>query len=114
MNNNVKILLTIDLEGGTLVRQSNIELIPYNITRDLSDRKTEKGYLKHTPKIPKRCIQRIKLTQDAYDNFLTLCPHWINVRIWKKMNDNQRLEAHLWNYCKDLGGTSYSYQVLGD
>lgn len=112
MNNAIKILLTINLEGGTLVRQSNAELIKYERFNDLTDQKHETGFKKHYNKVNKDCIQRVKLTVDAYNNMITSVPDELNVRTFEKMSILQRVEYHLWQYCKDLGGKSFTYEVL--
>ena len=92
-NDTIKILLTINLEGGTLIRQG-----------------------KYGPLVQKPCYQQIKLNKEAYE-FMTSKDGVLrrfNSYIWATMSKKRRLEEHLKDYCSDLKGTSYSYELLDD
>lgn len=113
-NNTIKILLTIYLEGGTLIRQGeeNIFIQGQNHIKDSSKRKK----VVHIPLVKKPCYQQIKLNQDAY-NFMTDKENVLsrfNAFIWGKMSKKERLVEHLKDYCSDLKGHSFFYELLDD
>lgn len=123
MNNQSKILLTVQgIEGGTL-RPIGKKRVKWSITkRDLDSKYHGKDAFKPVRKghidVPDfeevSCQQTIKLTQDAYD-YMTSPeqPYWFKGP-WKLMTKKQRLEAHLQRICDDRGGTSYTYSILED
>lgn len=123
MNNQSKILLSIQgIEGGTL-RPIGKKRVKWSITKkDLDPKYHGKDAFKpirkgHTD-IPDfeevSCQQTIKLTQDAYD-YMTSPeqPYWFKGP-WKLMTKKQRLEAHFQRICDDRRGTSYTYSILED
>lgn len=126
MNNIVKISLTIQLEGSTLVRKSEPEVIKFTITeRDLNpshpwkknegNRVVRRGRIKNYPLIAKPASQHINLSVDAY-NYMTSseCPYWQKPKVWAGLSPKERLEAHLQRLCEHHGGKSFSYVVLED
>lgn len=126
MNNSIKILLTINLEGGALTRQSKATITRWSHTsRDLYPDKNwapgegydivEKGTSKHYDLVGKGALQRVKLTKDAYDSMISDdCPESIRKNDWMRMSHRQRLEYHLFLYSRDFGGTSFNYSILED
>jgi hypothetical protein len=42
------------------------------------------------------------------------CPYFSKPKDWARMSKIKRLEAHLEETCKALGGISYTYQVFED
>ena len=126
MNYSPKISLTIELEGSTLVRKSEPEIIKYSVTkRDLEPNKKWKGKdglkivrnarFKHYSLIAKPVNQHINISVEAY-KYMTSneCPYWAKPKIWAMMSETQRLEAHLQKTCEHIGGKSFTYEVLGD
>lgn len=126
MNNTTKISLTIVLEGSTLVRKSEPEVIKYTITkRDLEPYRewrgkdglevVKKGEYKWYSRIAKPAAQHINMNVDAY-NYMTSseCPYWAKPKVWATMSETQRLEAHLQRVCEHVGGKSFTYEVLED
>ena len=125
-NNEIKILLTINLEGGVLTRQDKPELIMWSLNeRDLNTDKdwkdgeglkvVKRGNTKHYSFNSKECKQRIKITKDAYDYFISdEAPSFIKKSTWLLLKENQRIEIHLNSISESLGGKSYIYQVLND
>ena len=126
MNYSPKISLTIELEGSTLVRKSEPEIIKYSVTkRDLESNKkwkgkdglevVRKGTVKHYPLIAKPAFQHINMNVEAYE-YMTSdeCPSWAKPKVWATMSKTQRLEAHLQRTCEHVGGKSFTYEVLGD
>lgn len=126
MNDTTKISLTIELEGSTLVRRSEPEIIKYSVTkRDLEPNKkwrgkdglkvVKRGTYKNYPLIAKPASQHINMSVEAYEYMISgERPSWVKPNIWAAMNTTQRLEAHLQRTCEHVGGKSFTYEVLGD
>lgn len=126
MNDTTKISLTIELEGSTLVRKSEPEIIKYSVTkRDLEPNRkwrdkdglkiVKKGIYKNYPLIAKPASQHINMSVEAYEYMISgECPSWFKPNIWATMTTTQRLEAHLQRTCEHVGGKSFTYEVLGD
>lgn len=126
MNYSPKISLTIELEGSTLVRKSEPEIIKCILTkRDFEPNKKWKGKdglkivrttkFKHYPLITKPVNQHINISVEAY-RYMTSneCPCWAKPKVWAMMSETQRLEAHLQRICEHVGGKSFTYEILGD
>ena len=126
MNYSPKISLTIELEGGTLVRKSEPEIIKYSVTkRDFEPNKkwkskdglkvVRKGTFKHYPLIAKPASHHINICVEAY-KYMTSneYPYWAKPKVWAMMSETQRLEAHLQKICEHVGGKSFTYEILGD
>lgn len=126
MNTTIKISLTIELEGSTLVRNSEPEIIKYLVTkRDLEPNKKQKGKdglevvkkgtFKYYPLITKPSSQHINISVEAYEYMTSSnCPFWAKPKIWANMSKTRRLEAYLQRVCEHVGGKSFTYEVLGD
>ena len=126
MNYSPKISLTIELEGSTLVRKSEPEIIKCILTkRDFEPNKKWKGKdglkivrnarFKHYSLIAKPASHHINICVEAY-KYMTSneCPCWAKPKIWAIMSETQRLEAHLQKICEHVGGKSFTYEVLED
>lgn len=116
MDNTVKVSLTIQLEGSTLIRKSEPEVIGFQM------RKKSKGgyqYVKgetiHYPLCTKPAMKHINLSPEAY-KYMTSgeTPYWSNSRKWGGLTSRQRLEAHLQRICESCNGKSFSYTILQD
>ena len=128
MNNTIKISLTVEMEGSTLIRQSEPEIISFQIRKkDINplkykDRKdglavVRGGKVKHHPLVQKPASQHVNINRDAYDWFISdEVPSWMiwKKKEWKAMKPTERLEAHLRRICEHLGGRSFTYQILND
>lgn len=127
MNNTTKISLTIELEGSTLVRKNEPEIIKYSVTtKDLKSNKKHKGKndlkvvkegtVKHYPLISKPAFYHISIGRESYDYMISKeCPSWFrNIKAWKNMTETQRLEEHLHRLCVSKRGKSFSYVILKD
>lgn len=128
MNNTIKISLTINgIEGSTLVRRSEAEILKYSYTeREMNPRKkfrgkeglnvVRKGKVKYWPLEAVPASQHINMTKEAYDYMISSnCPAWFHKpKEWKRFNQTQRLECHLARTCQHFKGTSYSYIILED
>lgn len=129
MNNQIKILLTINgIEGATLHRAERVK-IPFVITKaDIHFQNTGKLYKgKDANNVVRRgirkyynyesvpCSKSIKLTYDAYDYMTSVeQPSWYYKKDWKRLTPIQRLELHLQRTCDANGGTSFTYSILED
>ena len=126
MNTEAKILLTINLEGGALLR-GKPEVRKYYLTKkDLFPKQKFKGNDgnkviksgKYTtvPLIPSEAKQKITMCKEAYDYFISSqCPQWFHSpKDWRKMSDKERLELHLSRTCMHFGGKSFTYQIVED
>lgn len=125
MNNTIKISLTINLEGGALVRKSEPEVIKYVITAKTANsnkkkrskdnfKVVEKGSFKHFSYETAPASQHINMTEEAYKYMTSECPYWVKPKVWNKLNKKERLELHLQRTCEHFHGTSYSYTILDD
>lgn len=121
-----KILLTIDLEGGALIK-GKPEVKKYYLTKkDLfpsqsfrgneGDKVIRSGKYKYTPLTPSVAKRKITLCKEAYDYMTSsICPEWYhNQKEWRKATPQQRLELHLARTCKHYGGKSFTYQLIND
>ena len=133
MNNETKILLTIQLEGGVLLR-GEPEVRKYYLTKkDLfpnqkfkngsGNKVIRSGKYVHIPVTQSVAQQSIKMTKDAY-NYMTSTevPSWFTpykpikarLREWVNLTPTQRLELHLARTCRHLGGKSFTYQIIDE
>ena len=125
MNNQVKVLLTINgIEGATLHSRGKSK-IPFVIRKKDLYAKEYKG--KDADKIIRRGVRRvmnlevvpackkINLTADAYD-YMTSSerPEWYFKKDWGLLSPTQRLELHLQRTCEHNGGKSFTYSILED
>lgn len=126
MNNEIKVCLTIELEGSTLVCKSQPEKIEFVVTeRDINPLKkwkgkeglkvVRKGKISHHSYDVKPAKQRINITMESYKYMISSeCPSWMKVKDWLRMSKKARLEAHLAKTCEHFMGKSFVYEVLED
>ena len=112
MNNNVKISLSINLQGSTLVRQEE------EVVKTLTNKKTGKTFKKKVKVVtfvPKPAVLVTKMTQEAYDYFISMdsCPQF-KKKEWRKMKNSEKIEYHMAELCKYHKGTSYTYHIYED
>lgn len=125
MNNQVKVLLTInEIEGATL-HSNGKSKIPFVVRKKDLYAKEYKG--KDANKIIRKGFRRvnnvealpvsksIKLTVDAY-NYMTSreSPEFYKKKNWNLLSEKQRLEIHLERLCEHNGGKSFTYSILED
>lgn len=125
MNNQVKVLLTInEIEGATL-HSNGKSKIPFVVRKRDLYAKEYKG--KDANKIIRKGFRRvnnvealpasksIKLTVDAY-NYMTSreSPEFYKKKNWNLLSEKQRLEIHLERLCEHNGGKSFTYSILED
>ena len=112
MNNNIKISLSIQLQGSTLVRQEVKEVITFTTKKGKTNKKTISSYTL----VPKQACLQKNITKEAYDYFISIesCPSVHMRKEWKKMTENERLEYHLASLCKFYHGNNFTYHVFED
>lgn len=124
MNNTPKVSLTIILEGSTLVRKREPEVVKYILKRkDVINKRFVKDANKvvkvktfnHYPLEAKPASMHINIGVDSYNYMISReCPSWIRIKMWNAMSPIQRLEAHLNRICEHFMGKSFTYMVLDD
>ena len=124
MNNQPKVLLTIEgIEGATL-HSKGIKKIKFIIRKkDLYSNYTKKDAdkimrvgtrrIEDWESVP--CRKSIKLSYDAY-NYMTSkeSPEWYFKKDWMRLSATNRLELHLQRICDANGGKSFTYSILED
>ena len=91
MDNNIKILLSIKLQGGSLSRQGDKVIVTNT------------------------AIQHININKDAYNTFISdTFPAKCSRRDWERLNKKKRIEAHLQLITNSLHGIGFSYELLED
>lgn len=124
MNNQPKVLLTIEgIEGATL-HSNGVKKVKFvirkkdlysNYTKKDADKVMRAGArkIKDCESVP--CKKSIKLSYDAY-NYMTSkeSPEWYFKKDWSRLSTLNRLELHLQRICKAEGGTSFNYSILED
>ena len=126
MNTEPKILLTINLEGGILLK-GEPEVKKYYLTKkdlfpsqkfkgDAGKKVIRSGKYVHIPMVQSEAKQKITLCREAYDYMTSsLCPIWFkNHNQWKKLDEKARLELHLARTSRHFGGKSFTYQLIDD
>lgn len=124
MNNQIKVLLTINgIEGATLHTRGR-KKIPFVIRRkDLyakykgknGDDIIRKGVRKVRDFDVIPASKGIKLTYDAYDYMTSReSPEWYYKKDWARLSPIQRLELHLDRIREANHGTSFTYSILED
>lgn len=125
--NETKLNLNIILPGRVLLSsrecEENPKLLEKQVIRVESLKKDKKKkklikdveYLNIYIRTCKPASQSINLTKQAYDYMTSKdCPSFIKPKDWSRMSKVKKLEAHLEETCKALGGISYTYQIFED
>ena len=124
MNNQPKVLLTIEgIEGATL-HSNGIKKVKFvirkkdlynNYTKKDADKVVRAGTRKTEDWESVPCKKSIKLSYDAY-NYMTSkeSPEWYFKKDWSRLSTINRLELHLQRICKAEGGTNFNYSILED
>lgn len=121
-----KVLLTINLEGGTLIKGKK-EIRKYNLTKkDLFPRQKfsdnegnkvlESGKYEYIPTKPETIKKKIVLCKEAYEYMTSSAmPEFFHdQKKWRKMSEKDRLEIHLARICEHNKGIDFSYQIIDD
>lgn len=144
MNTEIKVSLTIELQGSTMLSKEECLKTTQKVIKK-KDRKTGKVYGKsvmavvedwdkmdrHTMKVvdkgtsseivfytrkSKPARQHVNICKSAYI-YMTegnICPEWCRISTWRQMSKIQRLEAHMDRMAQDMGGKVLSYDILDD
>lgn len=124
MNNEVKVSVTIALQGGVMLTHEEAKarekqgLVSYdNFSMEVSDAKGENKEVIHfqtRKSVP--AIQVLNITNEGYNAMIDglIIPYWAKAGYWTSINSKMRLEAHLKKICESLGGIYYTYTVFED
>lgn len=125
--NDTKVNLNIILPGRVLMSSQECEKNPKllekqvirveSLKKDKKKRKFIKNieYLNIYVRKCKTASQSVNLTKQAYDYMTSKeCPSFVIPKDWSRMSKVKKLEAHLEELCKALGGISYTYQIFED
>ena len=124
----VKLNLNIVLKGSIMLSSQECEENPKKNyekqvirVETVKPDKKKKKYIKEVEYLDiyvKKCrtaSQSINMTKQAYDYMTSKeCPYFSKPKDWARMSKVKRLEAHLEETCKALGGISFTYQVFED
>ena len=125
MNNQPKVLLTIEgIEGATL-HSKGIKKIKFIIRKkDLysklytgkdADKIVRVGTRKIEDFEAVPCKKSIKLSYDAYEYMTSKeSPEWYFKKDWPRISATNRLELHLQRICDANNGKSFTYSILED
>lgn len=110
--NTIKVNLHIQLPGRTLDNSGTNEVIK---SVKLQDSKTQKYYYKNAflrGTIP--ASQEVKWTQAQYLYMISnqACPDGFPQNLWKKASKNERINIQAEYFCKSVGGTSFTVEIL--
>lgn len=133
---NIKLSLSIVLLGSTMYSQEEAKALEqeksgkgYNSFSLTIDSMEKKKMVKETLHVKVRnsrpASQSINISQEAYDYMISKeAPEFAIPlakkakrpvdRFWRSLPDTAKLNLHLNEICKSLGGTSYTYQVFED
>lgn len=124
MNNEIKVSLSIILQGGVMYSQEQAKALEeekvgtgYDTlsmrVESLKDGKKDAETITVKTRKYKPAGQSLNLSMDAYE-YMTgkEAPYFVKPRDWEKLTKKQRLEAHLKRICEELGGVSFTYAVL--
>lgn len=122
-----KVNLSITLPGAVLMTSQECEENPKNYEKQVirvetikQDKKKKKPikFVEYLDIYVRKCrtaSQSINMTKQAYDYMTSKeCPYFAKPKDWVRMSKIKRLEAHLEETCKALGGINYTYQVFED
>jgi hypothetical protein len=110
--NTIKVTVHVELQGRTLDNSGNHEVIR---SVRLQDKKTQKYYYKNAflrGTIP--ASQEVKWTQSQYLYMVSDqgCPDGFPQNLWKKASKQERVNIQADYFCKSVGGTSFTVEIL--
>jgi hypothetical protein len=124
MNNEIKVSLSVTLQGSVMLSQEQAKALEkekagtgYNTfnmrVESLKDGKKDAETITVKTRKCKPAGQSLNLSMDAYD-YMTgkEAPYFMKAKDWKRLTKKQRLEAHLKRIVEGLGGVSFTYAVL--
>lgn len=124
MNNEIKVSLSVTLQGSVMLSQEQAKALEkekvgtgydtFNMrVEGLKDGKKDAETITVETRKCKPAGQSLNLSMDAYD-YMTgkEAPYFVKARDWGKFTKKQKLEAHLKRIVEELGGVSFTYAVL--
>jgi hypothetical protein len=110
--NTIKVTVHVELPGRTLDNSGNHEVVR---SVRLQDKKTQKYYYKNAflrGTIP--ASQEVKWTQSQYLYMVSdqACPNGFPQNLWKKASKQERVNIQADYFCKSVGGTSFTVEIL--
>ena len=92
----------------------NLDMMDKSTIRVIDKNNTIETITVYTRK-SKPATQSLNICKDAYRYMVsTECPPWSKPKVWNTMKPKERLESHLQRITKELGGTSFTYQIFED
>lgn len=125
MNNEIKVSLSVTLQGSVMPSQEQAKALEkekegtgydtfnMRVEGKKSDGKKDVQTITVKTRKNKPASQSLNLSMDAYD-YMTgkEAPYFVKARDWERLTKKQRLEAHLKRIVEELGGVSFTYTVL--
>lgn len=105
-NENTKILLTINLEGGALIRQSE----PTNM---FYKHKGKKHNFKHYSLKQSDCTMKININHNTYKYWISNeAPYSMKLNVWNKMKPEDKVIYHCTQLMRDYNGKSFKIEYI--
>lgn len=125
MNNEIKVSLSIVLQGSIMYSQEQAKALEkekegtgydtfnMRVEGKKSDGKKDVQTITVKTRKNKPASQSLNLSMDAYNYMVSNeAPYFVKPRDWERLTKKQRLEAHLKRIVEELGGVSFTYAVL--
>lgn len=119
MDTNIKISLSIILPGSVMFSKEasfkNANIIPARHDKEFLKVKDERGHFETITVNTRKCIpakQVINMTEQAYNYFISEEKPRSYKGDWRKMSEEAKLNWHMNNIAKSLGGELDDYKVL--
>jgi hypothetical protein len=125
MNNEIKVSLSITLQGSVMLSQEQAKALEkekegtgydtfnMRVEGKKSDGKKDVQTITVKTRKNKPASQSLNLSMDAYNYMVSNeAPYFVKPRDWERLTKKQRLEAHLKRIVEELGGVSFTYAVL--
>jgi len=124
MNNEIKVSLSIILQGGVMYSQEQAKALEeekvgtgYDVfsmrVEGLKKGKKDTETITVKTRKCKPAGQSLNLSVDAYEYMIgEEAPYFVKPRDWERLTKKQRLETHLKRIAEGLGGVSFTYAIL--
>lgn len=125
MNNEIKVSLSVTLQGSVMYSQEQAKALEeekvgtgydtfnMRVEGKKSDGRKDVQTITVKTRKSKPASQSLNLSMDAYNYMVSNeAPYFVKPRDWERLTEKQRLEAHLKRIVEELGGVSFTYAVL--
>ena len=124
MNNEIKVSLSVTLQGSVMLSQEQAKALEkekvgtgYDAfsmrVEGLKNGKKDAETITVKTRKCKPAGQSLNLSMDAYEYMIGKeAPYFVKPRDWERLTKKQRLEAHLKRIVEGLGGVSFTYTIL--